>query len=273
MFKRNINGFINVSGAIIIAASIIAIAIILVQKPTVTNNPNNNLITQNIKVTPINNNDLILGNPNAKIMIVEYSDPSCGYCRAFHPTMEKLIENYGAQGTVAWVYRHFPLDIPDMNGRILHPNANRESQAIECARKIGGTEKGWAYLKKLYTTNGPDGKVTTGVDPKEIIPMAESLSIDKMSFESCLKDEIFKDKVSSDFLSGKNAGVNGTPTIFMIVKEPLKEKIFDTFNDIYLRFRLSPDLLYLSKDRKTIVATGVLPYNVFAILIDQILAQ
>ena len=99
--------------AIIIAAAIIAIGLIVAFKPAG-------------KTTA----DHILGNPNAPIKLVEYSDPSCPFCRLFTPTVEKVMDDYGASGQVAWVYRSFPLDKPDANGDVLHKNAGHESQAL-----------------------------------------------------------------------------------------------------------------------------------------------
>ena len=57
----------------------------------------------------INPDDHITGNPNAKLSIIEFSDTECPYCRMFHQTMIRVMEEYGKDGTVKWVYRHFPI--------------------------------------------------------------------------------------------------------------------------------------------------------------------
>ena len=67
-------------------------------------------------IRPIDEKDHIRGNPNAPIVILEYSDYDCPFCKAFHETMVKVMNAYGPGGKVAWVYRHFPL-------QQLHPNA------------------------------------------------------------------------------------------------------------------------------------------------------
>ena len=113
-------GFISTGASIIIAAAIIAIAIIIALKPAgkttvVTTDNSANTANQGpaINLRPITAADHILGNPNAPIRIVEFSDPSCPYCKIFTPNIEKVMDTYGASGTVAWVYRSFPLDKPD----------------------------------------------------------------------------------------------------------------------------------------------------------------
>ena len=67
-------------------------------------------------IRPIDEDDHIRGNPNAPIVIVEYSDFDCPFCKNFHSTMNQVMSSYGAEGNVAWVYRHFPLEQ-------LHPSA------------------------------------------------------------------------------------------------------------------------------------------------------
>src|SRR3989344_4359654 len=49
--------------------------------------------------------DHILGNPEAPIKIIEFSDTECPFCKKVHPTLKEIISNYGKSGQVAWVYR------------------------------------------------------------------------------------------------------------------------------------------------------------------------
>src|SRR3989338_11101801 len=92
------------------------------QKPVEQIMPSN---TADISSRPVDLNDHLLGNPNAPIIMVEYSDLECPFCKFFHKTMQSLMDVYGKDGKIAWVYRHFPLDI--------HPKAPKEAEATECA--------------------------------------------------------------------------------------------------------------------------------------------
>lgn len=94
-----------------------------------------------VGLRPISENDHILGNIDAKIIIVEYSDLECPFCKVFHNTMHQVVKKYS--GEVAWVYRHFPI-----SG--LHPKAFREAEATECAWEQGGNEMFWKYMDKLF---------------------------------------------------------------------------------------------------------------------------
>lgn len=95
-----------------------------------------------IILDPVTAKDHIAGNPQADLLIIEYSDPECPFCKRFHETMTQVMNEYGKQGKVAWVYRHFPLDS-------IHSKARHEAEAMECAGEIGGNTKFWEYLNKL----------------------------------------------------------------------------------------------------------------------------
>ncbi|MBI2641967.1 MAG: thioredoxin domain-containing protein, partial [Candidatus Wildermuthbacteria bacterium] len=54
----------------------------------------------------ITQSDHIRGNPNAEVTLVEFSDLECPFCKAFHPTAQQALDEYGDK--VRWVYKHFP---------------------------------------------------------------------------------------------------------------------------------------------------------------------
>jgi protein-disulfide isomerase len=177
--------------------------------------------------------DHVLGPKDAKVVIVEYSDPECPFCRIFHTTMQQVMQDY--DGKVAWVYRHLPL-------QQLHPKAPKEAEALECANKLGGAEMFWKYTDKLYATTGsnnslddgvyntpepvptgPDGKPyytekkpRSSTDAGQLTDMAVSLGLDKTTFESCLKNSDTASLVAADLADGTKNGINGTPTSYVL---------------------------------------------------------
>lgn len=90
-------------------------------------------------IEPINDSDWVLGNKDAEISIIEFSDLDCPYCKRFHTTMHQVIDNYD---NVKWAFRHFPL--PQ-----LHPDATNKAKTAECVGDIAGNEKFWAFIDKL----------------------------------------------------------------------------------------------------------------------------
>ena len=213
--NKSLHPLLTLPGAIIVAGAIIAIAIIYVKKPVaqpaaVSQEPK----IAEVSMLPITSADHILGNPDASIKIVEYSDPSCPYCKLFHPTMRKIMDEYGAGGQVAWVYRSFPLDKPNSQGQVLHPNAGHESQALECAASLGGNDAFWKFTNRLYEITQSDKGIS--LDQKELSNFATYSGLDVTKFNDCLSSGKFKDKVEKSYLDGINAGVSGTPSSFII---------------------------------------------------------
>lgn len=219
------SSLITLPGAVIIAGALITVAIIWVNKPaSVPSTVKNTPTVAEINMRPVTSADHILGNPNATIKIVEYSDTSCPYCKIFNTTMVKIMDEYGPSGKVAWVYRNWPLDKPDPNGNILHKNAGNEAQALECAAGLGGNDKFWVFEKRFYEiTPSVTSETPDGLDQKQLPEIAKFAGIDAVSFNDCLSSGRFKDKVEADYIDGINAGVVGTP--YSIIITPSGSKI------------------------------------------------
>jgi protein-disulfide isomerase len=91
-------------------------------------------------VDPVTNADHLRGNPEAPVIIVEYSDIDCPFCQRVHPILASIVED--RPDDVAWVYRHFP--IPS-----LHPDAPAKAEAAECVAAQTDNETFWEYLDLL----------------------------------------------------------------------------------------------------------------------------
>ncbi|MFQ5661766.1 MAG: DsbA family protein [Candidatus Paceibacteria bacterium] len=201
-----------IPASIIIAAIVIAGALFVVNKgdsPKVADN-NDGGTGQEANVggsmKPISEDDHILGNPNADIIIVEYSDTECPFCKRFHDTMHQVIDEYGKDGKVAWVYRHFPL-------AQLHPKAVKEAEATECAFDQGGNTAFWAYTDRLYEVTPSNN----GLDMDQLPEIAGDVGLDVEEFERCLDDGDNKKKVADALADAFAAGGRGTPHNIMLV--------------------------------------------------------
>ena len=169
------------------------------------------------QMNPINKDDHIRGNPNAPVVIVEYSDFECPFCKGFHETMQRVIDEYGKDGKVAWVYRHFPLEQ-------LHSKAHGEAVASECAAAQGGNDAFWKFTNRFYeVTPSVTSQSPTGLDQKKLPEIAKFAGLDAVGFNECLSSGRFKEKVDKQFTDGINAGVTGTP--YSIIITPSGTKI------------------------------------------------
>lgn len=169
---------------------------------------------QKVSLAPVTQDDHILGNPNAKIVIVEYSDTECPFCKMFHDTMNKVMNEYGEGGKVAWVYRHSPI-------ASLHPKAHKEAQATECAAQLGANTKFWEYTNKLFEVTPANNKLEEGM----LFTIAQDVGLEKAAFASCLEGGSMVARVDRDLASGEQAGVRGTPHSFVLVDGKLITRI------------------------------------------------
>lgn len=155
-------------------------------------------------VRPVSSADHILGNPAAKVMIIEYSDFDCDYCKALHDTLHQVIANEGADGDVAWVFRQFPLIE-------LHPNAFKHAQAAECAAVAGGNDAFWKFADELYA-NQP-------TDPSQYGTFAQKLGIPGDAFVSCFShaSESVDARITADRDNALLMKAAGTPYSLIVV--------------------------------------------------------
>jgi len=195
--------------AIIIAGALVAGALYFNNKGNGGSGASNNLATQDNNaaeiakennVKAVSSADHIRGNPNAKVKVIEFSDPECPFCKRFHNTMNQIIDEYGKSGQVAWVYRHFPLDA-------IHSKARKESEALECANEQGGSAKFWAYLDRLFEITPSND----GLDLAELPKIAEYAGLDKVKFNQCLESGKYAKRVADDLADGVKSGAQGTP--------------------------------------------------------------
>lgn len=163
------------------------------------------------QMTPISSKDHIRGNPDAPVKIVEYSDTECPFCKRFHTTMKEVMDEYGKDGKVAWVYRHFPLDQ-------LHSKARKEAVALECANEQGGNDKFWSYADRLYEVT----PANNGLDPAELPKIAQFVGLDVAKFNTCLASTKYDQHIEDEVQNAQATGGNGTPWSIVVGKDGKK---------------------------------------------------
>lgn len=163
------------------------------------------------QMAAISAQDHIRGNPDAPVKIVEYSDTECPFCKRFHDTMKQVIDEYGKDGKVAWVYRQFPLTQ-------LHSKATKEAEATECANELGGQDKFWAYIDRLFVVTPSND----GLDPAELPKIAQYVGLDVAKFNTCLNSEKYVKHIQDDTQNARATGGNGTPWSIVVAKNGKK---------------------------------------------------
>ena len=204
--------------AVVIAGALIAVSVFYSggKAPTegIANQPQQQEVEQSgdlEQMTPITSKDHIRGDINAPVKIVEYSDTECPFCKRFHSTMKEVMVEYGKDGKVAWVYRHFPLDQ-------LHSKARKEAVALECAGDLGGNDKFWEYADRLYEVT----PANNGLDLSELPKIAQYIGLDTAKFNTCLASTKFDKHIEDEVQNAITTGGNGTPWSIVVGKNGKK---------------------------------------------------
>ncbi len=148
----------------------------------------------------------VLGNKNAKVTIIEFSDFQCPFCKTlFDESLAQIKKDYVDTGKAKFAYRHYPLTS-------IHPNAQKTAEATECANEQG---KFWEYHDQLFTYQA-DWETLTGeaLDAK-LSEYAVAVGIDGTQLLECVTSNKFADKVEEDISAGNEVGVDGTPATFI----------------------------------------------------------
>ena len=208
MDTQNLRRDYLLPGAIILAGLIISLALYAIrteETPTLgSGDPS--------LARAVNPEDRIIGNPEARVTLIEYADIDSEYSKQFQATMQQLMSEYAAGGEVAWVYRHFPL-------LDQHAAAASHAEAAECAGFLGDTDAFWRFIDALQAA--APGESQFPVEGYGAV--ASQLGLPQAEFETCLTNGRFTKKVYEDSTDAMRAGAEGTPYTIVLVKgqEPI----------------------------------------------------
>ena len=201
MAERNL----LVPASVVVAGVIVAAAVVYVgggfgprdgSPATTTGSTPNQPQTGGQTLADFGDDDPFLGNPDAPVVMVEFSDFECPFCgRFWQQTLPQIREQYIKTGKVRFVYRDFPISS-------IHSNAQKASEAGECADEQG---KFWEYHDLIFSRQDQ-------MSAANYKRWAAELKLDTARFNACLDGGKYADEVAKDFSDGQAAGVSGTPT-------------------------------------------------------------
>lgn len=145
-----------------------------------------------------------IGDPEAPVTIVEYTDYQCPYCsRHSQQTLPQIIENLVENGRVYYVLKDFPLDN-------LHPQARSAAAAARCA---GEQDAYWEMHDALFDSQSEWGQA--GDATAVYTSQAETLGLDTSAFTECLESNKYLNAIQANLEEGQSLGVRGTPAFFI----------------------------------------------------------
>ena len=136
----------------------------------------------------------VRGPADARIVITEFADFQCGYCKEVQPTLKRLLEIY-------------PNDI-QLSFRALasatHPLSIASAEAARCA---GRQDNFWAFHDALFAAES--------LSPTIFSRLAHDLKLNVAEFERCQSSGEMRDGIDADLSEAQRLGINATPTFLI----------------------------------------------------------
>ena len=151
---------------------------------------------------PVPADGWFLGNLDAAITLVKYSDYQCPRCAYYHLIVAQLVKELGDE--FRFVFRHFPLRS--------HANAKAAATAAESAGRQG---KFWEMHDLLFSQQDYWTRKAQTETFEIFLQYAVSLNLDVNQFQEDFTSQEIIDKVNGDYQEGRRAGVRSTPTFFL----------------------------------------------------------
>ncbi|APC19464.1 hypothetical protein BLL42_27405 (plasmid) [Pseudomonas frederiksbergensis] len=153
----------------------------------------------------------IYGKLDARFTLMEFSDFECPYCKRYHETPKKLVDQ--APDHVKWEWRHMPLDFHN-------PAATREAVMTECAAEQRGAAGFWVAAEEMFNKTRGNGQGIPDVDE-----FAAGIGLDTDKFQDCLKSGRYDQRIQADMKLAEKYKVTGTPATLIIDSLTGEEKL------------------------------------------------
>jgi protein-disulfide isomerase len=156
----------------------------------------------------------IRGADGARVVITEFSDFQCPYCKEVQPTLTRVLERYPLE--VKLEFKHFPLEG--------HAFAATAARAAYCSGKQGVF---WKFHDLLFSAQD--------LSPPALLKMFHSLKLNEKSFEECLSSTESQNAIMADLEQGRRLGIDGTPSFIINGKLVRGVTTLDQFSDLISR--------------------------------------
>jgi len=166
-------------------------------------------VKSNLRLTPVTYHlhprpsGASLGNPNAQVKMIIYSDFQCPYCMIFwRDTEEQIFRNYVSDGKVYVTYRSM--------GEFLGTESQKSAEAAYCA---GDQEKFWEYHDALFSNQGAEN--SDAFSDAHLEAFAQSINLDMTVFDACFSRGKYTERVKKDKVDAFAAGIKSSPTVLI----------------------------------------------------------
>ncbi len=173
------------------------------RRPTVTPSPPIDLI-EFLNLTA--DDPRALGDPNAPVLMIEFTDYECPFCARFvSETRPRLIREFVETGLVRLVVRDFPLTS-------IHPSAVLAASVAHCA---AAQNQFWPMYEQLFQSHGVEWGGVPRRDRAILIELAGGLGIDTDQLTTCLDDPTTEATIIAEIETATRLGINSTPNFII----------------------------------------------------------
>jgi protein-disulfide isomerase len=145
--------------------------------------------------------DLVIGNPDAPVTIVEYASMTCPHCANFHnKVLPELKKKYIDTGKAKLVFREYLLDERGALAAMVARCAG-EGKALPLVSALFAKQDEWVPAKGNFLA--------------KLFGFAQQVGITRQAFDECRKDKALLDSLVAQTKRGASLGVNSTPTFFV----------------------------------------------------------
>ena len=139
-----------------------------------------------------------IGSSNAPLVLVEFTDYQCPYCKRFHDTvLPELTRKFVETGKLRLVSRNLPLSF--------HPNAEPAARAALCAAQ---QDRYWPMREGLFARS-------TDLSVTNLFVAAQAVALDMVKFQNCFEGKAFEANLKQDGQDASAAGISGTPSFVL----------------------------------------------------------
>jgi protein-disulfide isomerase len=159
--------------------------------------------------------DMVLGNADAPVTIVEYASMTCSHCASFHQnTLPELKKQYIDTGKAKLILREFPLD-PVASGGFMLARCAPKDKYYDVVSAMFADQRSWAFTQDPYNA---------------MLNFSKQLGFTQESFEACVGNQQLLDGITAvQERASKEFGVKSTPTFFVNGERIVGAASFDEF--------------------------------------------
>lgn len=145
------------------------------------------------------------GSDNSTLIMIEFTDYQCNFCRSFWQNQEVLLKNeYVDSGKLQIVYKNLP-------ARNIHPAAEAAALAVICAED---QNKGKQMIDKLFSEQAKHGTGFVGIYSDDLRNWSKDINLSS-DFETCVLGPSAKERLVQDELTATNLSISATPSFLI----------------------------------------------------------